>query len=176
MSVQSLATLLKRTDIEDHDEVLRAANTELKQSKNNLEAQHVKVVALLKLDRWDDAIKTVEDGGEKLKESARLEYAYALYKNGKPTEAAQIAHEGAERGLRHVEAQADYRTEDFARAAELYRLLAGDLEDDAGASSLSSTSKTDLPRSPETACPLLSCDDSKFEKMASQSCGAEACC
>ena len=137
MSTQSLSTLLKQSSIEDHDQLLRAANTELKQNKSNLEAQQVKVVALLKLDRWDDAIKTIEDGGDKLKEVARLEYAYALYKNGKAAEAAEVTRSGgdgdAERGLRHVEAQASYRTENFERAAQIYRQLVGEAEDDAEA-------------------------------------------
>lgn len=133
MSVRSLATLLQRADIEDHDEVLRAANAELKQNKNDLNTQHVKVVALLKLDRWDDAIKTIEDAGDKLKDQARLEYAYALYKAGKPSEAATVAADGEERGLRHVEAQASYRIEDFAKASELYQRLAADLDEDAEA-------------------------------------------
>ncbi|KAK3058909.1 Signal recognition particle subunit SRP72 [Extremus antarcticus] len=132
-SVQSLATLLKQTDIEDHEEVIRAADATLKQSKGDLEAQHVKAVALLKLDRYGDAVKAIEAGGAKLKDRARLEYAYALYKDGKSAEAAEIAREGSERGYTHVEAQASYRTENFARAAELYQSLASDLEDDAEA-------------------------------------------
>lgn len=132
-SVSSLASLLKQADIEDHEQILRAADAALKQSKGDLHAQHVKVVALLKLDRYDDAVKAVEAGGAKLKEQARLEYAYALYKSGKPAEAAEIASVGEERGYKHVEAQARYRTEDFKEAAEIYNHLALTLEDDAEA-------------------------------------------
>jgi len=83
-SVPALASLLKQTSIEDHESVLQAANAQLKQSKGDIEAQHVKVVALLHLDRFEDAVKAVEHGGAKLKEQARLEHAYALYKSGKP--------------------------------------------------------------------------------------------
>lgn len=133
MSVQSLATLLKRTDIEDHEEVLRAADAQLKQSKGDLEVQHIKAVALLKLDRYGDAVKCIESGGQKLKDAARLEYAYALYKDGRANEAAEIAGKGEERGYRHVEAQARYRIEEFGKAAELYEALASRLEDDAEA-------------------------------------------
>jgi len=132
-SVPSLTTLLKQTSIDDHEEVLRAANATLKQHKNDLEAQQVKIVALLKLDRYDDAIHCFEAGEDMLKEKSRLEYAYALYKSGKPGEAAQIAQQGAGRGYEHVEAQARYRTEDFQRAAELYRKLEAKLEQDAEA-------------------------------------------
>lgn len=119
----ALASLLKKTHIEDHDEILRSADAALKQSKGDLEAQHVKAVALLNLDRYSDAVTAIEAGGEKLKEKARLEYAYALYKSGNPAQAAEIAAKGSQRGYSHVEAQARYRTEDFERAAELYRQL-----------------------------------------------------
>lgn len=129
----ALAALLKRTDIEDHDEILRSADAALKQNKSDLETQHVKAVALLNLDRYADAVTAIEAGGEKLKEKARLEYAYALYKSGKSAEAAEIAAKGSQRGYSHVEAQARYRTEDFARAAELYRHLSARQDQDAEA-------------------------------------------
>lgn len=119
----ALASLLKKTEIEDHDEILRSAEAALKQTKGDLEAQHVKAVALLNLDRYPEAVQAIEAGGEKLKQNAGLEYAYALYKSGKPAEAAEIAAKGSQRGYNHVEAQARYRTENFERAAELYRQL-----------------------------------------------------
>ena len=133
MSLSSLASLLKQSHIRDDDEVLRAADAALKTSKNDIEAQHVKVVALLKLDRYDDAITALNAGGEKLKERATLEHAYALYKSGHPAAAAELAAKTSSRGHAHVEAQARYRKEDFARAAELYRQLAADVGEDAEA-------------------------------------------
>lgn len=132
-SVPNLSSLLRQTGIEDHEEILRAAETTLKASKGDIETQHIKLTALLKLDRFDDAIRTLETGGDKLKQQARLEWAYALYKSGDPTRAADVAKEGAERGYKHVEAQARYRIEDFARAAELYKELSERLENDAEA-------------------------------------------
>lgn len=132
-STRSLASLLKQTDIEDHEEVLASADAALKQSKGDVDAQHIRVVALLKLDRYADAVKAVENSGQKLKDRAALEYAYALYKDGKPAEAAEIAQAGSERGFKHIEAQARYRTEDFQKAAELYKSLASRFEEDAEA-------------------------------------------
>ncbi|KAK5730914.1 Signal recognition particle subunit SRP72 [Elasticomyces elasticus] len=132
-TVPALISLLKQSHIDDHEEVLKAANSAIKHSKNDLDAHHAKVVALLKLDRFDDATHAFEAGGEKLKEKARLEYAYTLYKTGKPSEAAEVARQGEQRGYKHVAAQASYRTEDFRRAAELYKDLAAQPEDDAEA-------------------------------------------
>ncbi|KAK4623944.1 Signal recognition particle subunit SRP72 [Fulvia fulva] len=133
MSVSSLASLLKQTHIADDAEYLKAADAALKQSKTDLEAQHVKVVALLKLDRFEDALRAFEAGGDKLKARADLEYCYALYKSGRQAEAAELAQQNSARGSQHVEAQARYRTEDFARAAALYKQLAANPGEDAEA-------------------------------------------
>ncbi len=105
-TAQSLSALLQRSTLEDHEEVLRACNNVLKKSKTDIEAQHVKVVALLKLDRYEDALRVLEGGGEKLKDRLPLERAYALYKQGKYDEAEKVTQiTGGARGLRHVEAQ-----------------------------------------------------------------------
>ncbi|KAH0291419.1 signal recognition particle protein [Aureobasidium namibiae CBS 147.97] len=123
----TLASLLGQASITDHDQVLSACETALSKSKNDTQALQVKIVALLNLDRFPDAIATVEAGGEDIKQRARLEYAYALYKNGQAAKAAEVARQDgneSDRGLRHVEAQASYRHQDFERAAELYRKLA----------------------------------------------------
>ncbi|KAA6414020.1 MAG: signal recognition particle [Lasallia pustulata] len=124
MAATALSTILKRTTLDDHEEVLKACNTALKQSKGDLDALHVKAVALLKLDRYEDALRVLEEGGDKLKERGLLERAYALYKVG-DLEAAKIFAKsvGGSRGARHVEAQATYRLEEFVQTAELYKQL-----------------------------------------------------
>ena len=104
---KTLSALLQRTSIDDHEEVLKACNSSLKQSKGDLELQHIKLVALLKLDRYDDALRVLEEGGDRLKQRVPTERAYALYKVGDFEEAKKIAKHVAEgRGARHVEAQA----------------------------------------------------------------------
>jgi signal recognition particle subunit SRP72 len=106
-AVQSLSQLLQRSSIEEHDEVLKACNAALKKSKTDLQAQHAKVVALLKLDRYEDSLRVLEEAGDALKSKAPIEYAYALYKCGRLSEAAEIAASSATgRGAKHVEAQA----------------------------------------------------------------------
>lgn len=104
---KTLSALLQRTSIDDHEEVLTACNASLKQSKGDLELQHVKFVALLKLDRYDDALRVLEESGDRLKQRVPIERAYALYKVGDFEEAKSIAKRiSEERGARHVEAQA----------------------------------------------------------------------
>lgn len=128
----TLSSLLSRTSVTDHEEILKAANNALKQSKKDPEAQHVRAIALLKLDRYEDALRALEEGGDAVKSRARIEHAYALYKTGKLEEAVEIAsvQSGAtERGLQHVLAQTSYRLEDFAKAAEIYEHLAGTVGD-----------------------------------------------
>ncbi|MCJ1473197.1 Signal recognition particle core component [Lambiella insularis] len=120
----ALSALLKRTTIDDHEEVLRACNATLKQSKGDLNTEHVRAVALLNLDRYDEAVHAFEKAGDKLKESAQLEHAYALYKSGELREAQRVAKLiPGNRGARHLEAQASYRLEDFFQAVEIYKSL-----------------------------------------------------
>jgi signal recognition particle subunit SRP72 len=104
---QSITTLLRQTSLDDHEEVLKAANTVLKESRTDAEALHVKTVALLRLDRYEDALRVLEEGGDYLKGRAALEWAYALYKVGRYADAEVAAKRagGKSRGLSHVEAQ-----------------------------------------------------------------------
>ena len=103
---QSLSNLLHRSTLDDHHEVLHACNAALKKSKTDVTTQHIKVVALLKLDRYDDAARFFEEAGDGLKGKAKLEYAYTLYKIGKLEEAAELASQiDGQRAARHVEAQ-----------------------------------------------------------------------
>lgn len=118
----NLSALLKRASLDDHDELLKAANNTLKQSKNNLEAQHVRLVALIKLDRYDDALRVLNEAGEPLKSQAPLEQAYTLYRTGNIVAAQNVlkSTDGG-RGSALLDAQLAYRSEDFGRAAGIYR-------------------------------------------------------
>lgn len=119
----TLSSLLRGSTIADHEEVLKAANADLKASKKNPEALHARVVALLKLDRFDDALRALDDGGDKLAERCLLEKTYALYKTGKFAEAEKLAEGADTRGLKHVAAQVAYREENFEDAARIYKEL-----------------------------------------------------
>ncbi|KAG9246986.1 hypothetical protein BJ878DRAFT_455201 [Calycina marina] len=121
----TLTSLLRGSTIEDHEEVLKAANAVLKTSKTP-EAYQTRVVALLKLDRFDDALRALDDGGNKLAERCVLEKAYALYKTGKLEEAEGLVEGREGRGLKHVAAQVAYRAEKFEDAASIYRELSAE--------------------------------------------------
>jgi len=104
---KTLSALLQRSTIDDHEEILKACDASLKQSKGDLELQHVKSVALLKLDRYEDALRVLDENGDSLKKRAAFERAYGLYKVGELSQAKEIAKSiTEERGARHVEAQA----------------------------------------------------------------------
>ena len=107
MVAQSLSSLLQRATIDDHNELLASSNAVLAKSKSDPQTQHAKVVALVKLDRYEDSLRVFEEGGDALKKRASLEYAYTLYKCGKSEEAIDvIARLGGGRGSSHLEAQA----------------------------------------------------------------------
>ena len=104
---KTLSALLQQTSIDDHEEILKACDASLKHSKGDVELRHIKFVALLKLDRYDDALRVLEEGGDRLKQKVPIERAYALYKIGDYEQAKKLAKLISEnRGARHVEAQA----------------------------------------------------------------------
>jgi tetratricopeptide (TPR) repeat protein len=107
-SVKSLSSLLAQASLDDHDEILKAANGAIKKNRSDQDAQHAKVVALLQLDRYEDALKVFEEV-KTLQEKAQFEYAYSLYKTGNAIKAAEVAEaagSNAGRGMKHMLAQA----------------------------------------------------------------------
>ena len=107
--IANLNALLRRAKIEDHEEILQACNATLERAKGNLEAQQAKVVAMLKLERYEDALDVFDKSGDNLKTHCQLEHAYALYKSGNFDLACDLVkglHES--RGAHHLEAQSVY--------------------------------------------------------------------
>lgn len=107
-SLESLLSSLKLSGGVNHGEVLKHANNVLKSNKSHARALHTRAVALLNLDRFDDAFDVLSNPA--LAGKANLEKAYCLYKLGRLEEALSTAGESGggrdERGLKHVEAQA----------------------------------------------------------------------
>ncbi|OCT49542.1 putative signal recognition particle protein [Cladophialophora carrionii] len=121
----SLLSLLKKSSLDDHEQILSECDKVLKSAKGaDVETQHVKLVALLKLDRYEEAAKFVENNiGADLRKKVELEYAYALYKTGRLKEAADLSASLKSRGAHHVEAQSRYRLEESTRTSELYKRI-----------------------------------------------------
>lgn len=121
----ALSSLLRGSSIDDHEEVLKAANLAIKAGKNDVLARHTKLVALLKLDRFDDAVRFIAESGSALESKCILEKAYALYKAGELKEATATLKEAglAERSLQHIAAQVAYRAERFGEAGQIYEEL-----------------------------------------------------
>ncbi|KAM0558158.1 hypothetical protein ACHAPJ_004842 [Fusarium lateritium] len=130
----ALSALLRQSSIEDHEEVLKAANAALKANKNNTDSQRTRIIALLKLDRFEDALRAIADGTPTLHSRTALEHAYALYKTGKLDEATSVLQSAGiekKRNLQHVAAQVAYRAERFDEARNIYsRLLDTDPADE----------------------------------------------
>ena len=117
---KSLSALLQQNSIDDHEDVLKACNTALKTSRNDPQLLHVRLVALLKLDRYDDALRLLDESGDRLKERAKVERAYALYKTGNLEEAKSLANGIVEnRGAMHIEAQAVRKLHEFPARDQL---------------------------------------------------------
>lgn len=132
-----LTTLLARSSIEDHSEALAAADAALAADPKSLPAQHTKVIALLRLERYDDALRVIAAGGDTLTRQCVLGQSYALYKTGALHEASELLSKYAsgdsdsdsndnDRALRHVAAQVAYRIEHFDEALNLYESLLAD--------------------------------------------------
>ncbi|KAI6093047.1 hypothetical protein F4821DRAFT_74378 [Hypoxylon rubiginosum] len=124
----TLTSLLRASTIQDHDEILKAANAAIKASKTDIDAQRTRVVALLKLDRFHDALRAIAEGGDVLEKECIFEKSYALYKSGELQDAHGTLKKSStpfqsSRAFRHLAAQIAYRAEKFQDAADAYRHL-----------------------------------------------------
>jgi signal recognition particle subunit SRP72 len=114
-SPDSLEALLRNLSIAedepDHEEILKHANNVLRTAKGNHRALHTKIVALLNLDRHEDALRLLNSNdGRQIADLSAIERAYCLYKVGKLEEAAELTARAKVngrkgRGLKHIAAQ-----------------------------------------------------------------------
>ncbi|RVD85688.1 uncharacterized protein DFL_003999 [Arthrobotrys flagrans] len=123
----SLSLLLQNLTLDEnqsHEEVLRHANNILK-SSSDPQTIRTRIVALIKLDRYDEAIRSIEQAGPS---GLEFEHAYCLYKLGDLKGALEISVDKVEterrqRALKHLHGQAQYRAEDFESATAIYEEL-----------------------------------------------------
>ncbi|KAI5800011.1 hypothetical protein EDC01DRAFT_613135 [Geopyxis carbonaria] len=129
-SLESLLREISLADDEvDHEKVLKQANQSLKASKGDITALQTKIVALLHLDRHEDALRVFKsNAGKPLEETAQLELAYCVYKTGDLKRAIELAEKAlpgkSSRAFKHIAAQAYYRLENFEETAKLCTSLA----------------------------------------------------
>jgi signal recognition particle subunit SRP72 len=104
---RDLSAILQQVHLASTEEVLKAANAALKVSKSDSTAHRARITALLKLDRYSDALQAFDHGGPTVRQDAPFELAYALYKAGEPNNAKAIVERQNRktRGLMHVAAQ-----------------------------------------------------------------------
>lgn len=120
---KTLASLLKKSTLDDHDSFLQAADDALKASSNDTQAQQVKAVALVKLERYSDALKYFDEN-KGVQESLPEAYSYCLYRSGKFEQAVEAASAAQKsRGAQHITLQAAYRAEDWDAAVQAYNTL-----------------------------------------------------
>ena len=72
MGHTDLASLLRQIHLSSPEDILKAANAALRKSKSDAIAQRTKIVALLKLDRFEDALRVFDEAGAAVKEKAAL--------------------------------------------------------------------------------------------------------
>lgn len=119
-----MSSLLGRATLDDHDALLKASEKALQVSSSDFQAQQTKAVALLKLERYSDAL-TYFQSSQTLQKAIPEAYAYCLYRNGKFEEAVTVASSaGDSRGAQHLILQAAYRAEDWEAANQAHAVLA----------------------------------------------------
>jgi tetratricopeptide (TPR) repeat protein len=105
----SLSELLSRLSLaassNDYDRLLQVSNDLLKSSPNNVLAAKQKVIALIKLDKYKDALAFLEESTSLDKNEYVLEHGFCLYKLGRGEEAEKVLEQGSGRAIEHVRAQ-----------------------------------------------------------------------
>ncbi|KAF1812632.1 hypothetical protein P152DRAFT_435944 [Eremomyces bilateralis CBS 781.70] len=124
MSKDSLAALLGAISLEDHEQTVKLAENLLKKSSSDAKVQRARIVALLNLDRYEEAIQAIEKASRSFQQDCSLEYSYALYRCGRLQDAINIAGDKGSEGSKHLLAQTHYRLEAFENSAALYKELA----------------------------------------------------
>ncbi|KAJ2901314.1 hypothetical protein MKZ38_001981 [Zalerion maritima] len=135
-----LAQLLGASTIDDDQEVYNVATAAIGANKSDLDAHRTRIVALLKLDRFSDALRLLNSVNDKVQDYCVLEKAYALYKTNEFDKALSLIgplpetpdqdYGSSLRAFRHLSAQVAYKSENFLKAGEQYGFLAKDQRSD----------------------------------------------
>lgn len=112
ISNASLSDLFSRLTLaassNDFERALEISNQLLKASPNDSRAAKQKIIALIKLDKYNDALAFLEECTFLNRKDTILEKGFCLYKLGKGSDAQKILEEGSGRAIQHVRAQNVY--------------------------------------------------------------------
>jgi len=109
VSNASLAELFSRLTLaassNDFERLLAISNEMLESSPKDSRAAKQKIIALIKLDKYKDALSFLDECTFLSKKDTILERGFCLYKLGKGSEAHRVLEEGSGRAVQHVRAQ-----------------------------------------------------------------------
>jgi len=112
LSNASLSDLLSRLTLaastNDFEQALEISNQLLNASPSDSRAAKQKIIALIKLDKYKDALAFLEECTFLNRKETILEKGFCLYKLGKGSEAQKVLEEGTGRAIQHVRAQNVY--------------------------------------------------------------------
>lgn len=128
--IEELFSRLKVYSAKDeHEGVLDCATRILTQDSNDESALRSKIIALVQLDRFNEAYETLK-GSTQAKNNMVLAHAYVLYKLNKISELESLVESSKagsdlfiQRGIKHSLAQAYYKSEDFHKVELTYSSL-----------------------------------------------------
>ncbi|CAJ0585607.1 unnamed protein product, partial [Mesorhabditis spiculigera] len=128
---QCLNDIQRADQTEDYDVALKAANRMIRKYPNEVVANKCKVIALIRLQQFDDALALIKKTPEQTMGEISFEKAYALYRlndNNGALEALNGCKEKSSR-IKDLKAQILYRLEKFQEAFEIYQELMRDHSD-----------------------------------------------
>lgn len=105
---------------DEHEGVLDCATRILAQNGDDETALRAKIIALVNLDKFNEAYKAFE-GNRRVKEDLKLALGYVLYKLNKVEELEKL--DTSVRGIQHELAQTYYKKEDFKKVHLIYKQI-----------------------------------------------------
>ncbi|XP_035227394.1 signal recognition particle subunit SRP72-like [Stegodyphus dumicola] len=120
--------LVRAGDSGEFDKALKIVNKILQEDKEDKKAYHCKAVCLIHLNKFEDALKTLE----KHVSDSQFERAYCLYRLNRISEAYEALKSVNNPSWREKEllAQVLYRLEKYEECFEMYKELIKNSEDD----------------------------------------------
>ncbi|KAK9696615.1 Signal recognition particle subunit SRP72 [Basidiobolus ranarum] len=110
----------------EYEKATKVCNKILKLNPEDRDALHVKIVTLIRLENYKEALKVFETTKNAEIKALVFEKAYCLYRDHQLEEALKIVRQALketqsqEFSLRHLEAQITYRMEDYISCIEIY--------------------------------------------------------